>query len=758
MQSMELAPLTLRSALDLLRQAEAERRPLLEHEVYALLAEAGVGVPAHRLVATADDVDAESCDTIAAEQAVVKVVSPEILHKSEVGGVRVCPNTVNEVRRAVAAVLSAARLGAPGARLTGALVTERVRFRGGWGRELLGGFRHDPAFGPVVVLGIGGLDTELLLDALRPERAKLILSAADFDADAVRAALGRTLVGAALLGRIRSAPEPALSEDRVLALVQALGALAVRFAGFAPEAGLGLAELEVNPFVVRDGRLVAIDGLARWHRPAPLPAARRIDRLRHLLAPHSAVVIGASAEAVNPGRVILRNLATGGGIAKQRVWAIHPRAQEIDGCRAFRSARELPEAADLAVVSVPAEHAAQAVLQLVEERRARSVTLIPGGFAETEGGRATEARLRAAIDGAHREPDGGVLVNGGNCLGVISDPGGYSTFFIPPHKLPLRAALARNLAAVSQSGAYLVRLISNLEGVVRPRYAVSFGNQIDVTVSDYLEYLEADAETRVFAVYLEGFQPGDGARFGAAARRITASGRPLLLFKAGRTPAGSAAARSHTAAAVGDYDVCRELVEASGVRVCESLDEFEDLIVAFTLLDGRVARGRRVAVVSNAGFECTVAADALQGLALAALAPETREQLAALVPAGVIDVHNPLDLTPTTNSERFAAAVAAILDDPGVDALVVAGVPATPFLENLEAGPGHDEDVSRASSLPRRLIGLFNAARKPMVFSVDAGERYDAGVRLMRRAGLPCFRRVDRATRALAAVVGAALR
>ena len=106
--------------------------------------------------------------------------------------------------------------------------------------------------------------------------------------------------------------------------------------------------------------------------------------------------------------------------------------------------------------------------------------------------------------------------------------------------------------------------ISNLDRVVELRYAISFGNQMDVTVSDYLAYLEGDPGTRVFAVYLEGFQPGDGERFLEAVRRIVGSGRPVLFYKAGRTREGSAAAASHTASAVGDYEVCEELARAAG--------------------------------------------------------------------------------------------------------------------------------------------------------------------------------------------------
>jgi acyl-CoA synthetase (NDP forming) len=739
--------------------AEAEGRSvLLEHEVYALLAAWGIGVPAHRLVAMAEAVDEPLCSLIASDEAVVKIASRDLPHKSDVGGVVVCRNDPASVRATVARVLDAARAASPSADLAGVLVAERVRFRTGLGREVLGGFRHDPSFGPVVVVGVGGLDTEALLGALRPERARAMRPAAGLSGDEALRMLRGTLVHSALTGRLRTSRGAGLPEERLAALVLALARLAERLAGFDPPGGLGLAELEVNPFVAaEDGRIVALDGLARVHRPAPLPPARRVGELKRLLTPRSAVVIGASAEAMNPGRIILRNLVEGGGVPRRRIWAIHPRAAEIDGCRAFASLAGLPETADLAILSVAADRGADAVVrQIVQERRARSVTLIAGGFGETEGGREAEGRIRAALGESHRAPDGGVLLNGGNCLGIISGPGRYNTFFIPPHKLPVREGPGRGVASVSQSGAYLVSQISNLDRVVQPRYAISFGNQMDVTVSDYLGYLEGDAGSRVFAVYLEGFQAGDGARFLESVRRITASGRPVLLYKAGRTREGGAAAASHTAAAVGDYEVCAELARAAGAVVAESLDQFEDDVTTFGLLDGRTAAGRRVAVLSNAGFECTAAADTLCGMDLAALAAPTRERLATLLPPGIVDVHNPLDATPITPTGKYAAMALAMAEDPGVDVVVVAGVPATPFLDTLARGEGHGEDVEGEGGLATRLAGCFRATRKPMVFSVDSGAFYDPLVQAMRRAGLPTFRRVDRATRSLARFIGLA--
>ncbi len=740
-----------------LASAEAEGRTiLLEHEVYLLLASAGIGVPAHRFVRSTDEVDATLCTGLASDEAVVKVSSPDLLHKSDVGGVIVCRNEPSAARAAVARVLAAARVASPGARLEGALVVERVPFHAGVGRELLAAIRHDPAFGPVLVLGAGGVDTEALLGVLRPERARVMLAAPGLTSEAVLQALRGTLVDTALTGRLRSSRGEGVPEERLGRLALDLARLAERWAGFEPPAGLGLAELEANPVVAAaDGRLLALDGLARLHRPAPLPPARPVAELRRLLTPRSAVVVGASAESVNPGRTILRNLLEGGGVPRDRIWAIHPKAAELDGCRVLRSLADLPEPADLAVVSVAANRGADEVVrEIVEQRRARTITLITGGFGETERGREAETRIRALLAESHRQSDGGVLLNGGNCLGILSGPGGYNTFFVPRYRLPVREGPGQGVASISQSGAYLVTQISNLDQVVQPRYAISFGNQMDVTVSDYLAYLEADPGARVFAVYLEGFQAGDGMPFLAAVRRITASGRPVLFYKAGRTREGGRAAASHTAAAGGDYELCEELARSAGAVVATSLDQLEDDVTTFTLLAGRRATGGRVAVLSNAGFEATAAADSLVGMELASFAAGTCERLAQLLPAGLVEVRNPTDATPVTPTDKYAAIARAMADDPGVDAVVVAGVPATPYLDALARGTVEREELAEAGELATRLAEVFHATRKPVVFSVDSGPLYDPLARAMRRAGLPTFRRVDRATRALDRFIG----
>lgn len=187
-----------------------------------------------------------------------------------------------------------------------------------------------------------------------------------------------------------------------------------------------------------------------------------------------------------------------------------------------------------------------------------------------------------------------------------------------------------------------------------PRYVITIGNQMDLTAGDILAHLADDPEVRVFGVYVEGFMPLDGLRFLEAAARIRASGRRVILYRAGRTAAGASASASHTAAIAGDVTVTRELARAAGVTIADTPSAFDDLLRTFALLDGRPARGHRLGAASNAGSECVTIADHAGPLELVRFGPETVARLGAILePAGitsVVDVHNPLDLTPIANA------------------------------------------------------------------------------------------------------------
>jgi acyl-CoA synthetase (NDP forming) len=727
----------LRAALD--RLAALDAPAAVEPEGFPLLEAAGLACPRFFTISTADDVDDRAVRALSGDRVVVKVASSTLLHRSDVGGVAVVPRERPAIREAVATM--AGRVPAAGPRRF--TVSEFVAHHDGPGGELLASLRWTDEFGPVVTIGPGGIYAEALARHLRPGDDVAVFAAADADRNAIATRLARLPFVRAVTGGLRG-QRPLTTAGALADVVLALAALG-RVATPAP-----LRECEINPLAVTPSGLVALDVLVKTGRAVPLAPPRPLHKLASLLAPRSVAIAGVS-EAMNPGHVILRNLLRE-GFPPEAIRIVKPNAAGIDGCRAVASLADLSPPVDLLVLAVAAKHVAPMLLETVEHQRAESVIVIPGGLEEKAGGASALAPVRAALERARATSWGGPLINGGNCLGVRSLPGRYDTLFIPPHKMPPRPGPISPVALVTQSGAFAVARAGKL-GALNPKYLVTVGNQMDLTVGDYLAWLADDESIRVFGVYVEGFRPADGLQLVRAARRITESGRIVILYRAGRTPAGAAATASHTASMAGDYVATRELAEAAGAVLVESLEAFEDAVRVAAALDARRPRGRRLGAVSNAGFECVAIADALGPLSLAPLSNSTAQRLHALLAAaridGLVDVHNPLDLTPMADDETFAEAVRALLGDPAVDIGLVGCVPLTPALETLPPAAAHAEDAAREGAVASRLVRLWRESDTPWVAVVDAGAQYDPMVGVLESGGVVTFRTADRALRAI---------
>jgi len=732
------------------------RSALLEPEVYAILQDAGLDTPRHVFWAgepgTALPAEVRAfLESTPGDRVVLKIVSPQILHKTEVGGLAFPEREPGAVLAAARRIWEETGRRSPGAERRGLLVSERVpAASGSIASETLLSLKQDPAFGPILVLGLGGVLTEWY-GALSGGASTLVLQPG-----AVRPALelaAQTMPAFSLLFRpSRLHAVPPLDLERTIERLEALGRLAEEW-GRAAAFPFTLEELEVNPMLLTtDGRWVAVDGVGRVTREKTQTTSRPLGKIANLLRPRSCVVLGASAKGMNPGRIILRNLKSSDGVAYGHIYAVHPKEAAIDGIPCVRTLADLPEKVDLAVVSIPAEGARDSIREICEKDLAFSIILIPGGFAET-GKKELEGEIIAALRASRSNPGGGPVLVGGNCLGIVSKRQ-YNTFFLPLYKLPFHDARGDEVAAISQSGAYLVTLASNYDGIIFPRVSVSYGNQMDLTVADFLEYYLEHEPVPVLACYIEGFKPLDGGRFVRLARELRERGTRVIAFKGGKTALGAKAAQSHTASLAGDYAVARSLMSQAGVIVAETLDMFEDFIRIFTMLAGRGQKGggRRLGVISNAGFECATVLDRLYRLELASLSQETQAALRGCLP-DVAHADNPVDATPMATTKQFIAATEAMLADPGVDALIVSPLPATPALDVL--GPDliglHPENMYAPGALAQELLRVFRGTEKPVVVVVDSGRLYDDFVTLLQRNGLPVWRKIDRASRALSA-------
>ena len=195
-----------------------------------------------------------------------------------------------------------------------------------------------------------------------------------------------------------------------------------------------------------------------------------------------------------------------------------------------------------------------------------NLVIITGGFGEVKAGSDLQSRLEQVIKKSRRMRDKGVLVNGPNCLGIISKPGNYDTFFIPPYLFPQGKNQKQTLASISQSGAFLAFQKSKIQDRIIPRYSISFCNQIDSTVSDYIEYLGKDDEVDLYSVVIEGFRKYDGRKFARVCHELSKKGKQILVWKSARTDVGAKAAQSHTAAIAGNYELFRQTV--LNINVC----------------------------------------------------------------------------------------------------------------------------------------------------------------------------------------------
>lgn len=739
------------------------RSALTELEGMEILEAMGLEVPRRILVRGSAEAGREFAGgPFPGAKVVVKVVSDAILHKTEVGGVTIARNSPSDIESAVAAMESRFA----GQAVEGYSINEFVPFEPSIGREIIAGYRLAPDFGPVVSIGFGGIYAEFLAGQFRAGAATLFLSPLTAGKELIGHELSRNALRAILSGGLRGMP-PAIGEG-------ALAALASAFVRAAPIlASAGILEFEVNPFALTgsgaSARLVALDALAKL---GPLPAglavlegrdgegcrianpraeARPLAKIDRLLRPASAAVIGVSEKNVNNGRIILRNLIRNGFDAS-RIYVVKPGAAEIDGCRCVPDVAALPEKVDLFVLVVPAASAPAVLADLVEADKAESIIVIPGGFEEKAGTEAITARMSAALERSRASGAGGPIIVGGNCLGVLSAPGKYNTLFIPEHKLPRRAGAPDPVALISQSGAFAITRLSKHPRLA-PEYVITCGNQMDATVGDFLERLADDESIKVFAVYIEGFKPLDGEKVLRACLRISSSGRTVIVYRAGRSEAGAAASASHTASIAGDYPVTRALFAQAGAIVAESLGDFDDALASFTLLQGKSRGGRRLGALSNAGFECVVFADNLGEFELATLSAETHgrleEAFAKSGIGGIVDVHNPLDLTPMADDECYEECFRAILDDPGVDCGIAGIVPLSAALHSLASGPDFAGDLNREDGIAVRYGRLMAESRKPWVAVVDSGPLYDPLARALDSRGIPTFRSADRALAAL---------
>ena len=406
-----------------------------------------------------------------------------------------------------------------------------------------------------------------------------------------------------------------------------------------------------------------------------------VASLRPYFGARTVAVVGASSRRGTIGGELFRNILEGeyAGAA----YPVNRSGEPVAAVRGYASISEIPDPVELAVVCVPAAAVLDAVKSALDAG-VKAVCVISAGFAEigAEGVELQQALL--AMIRAH-----GARLLGPNCLGISSAAVRLNATFAS------RSAPPGNIGFSSQSGALGLALLEACEsrGLGLSAF-VSIGNKADVSSNDLLEWWEDDPTTDVVLLYLESF--GNPRRFGTLARRVARS-KPILAVKSGTTGAGARAASSHTAALAGSEAAVDALFRQAGVIRAGSLEELID--VAALLSTQPLPRGRRVAIVTNAGGLGILCADACDaaGLELRSLGDETVRQLQAILPAEA-SVANPVDMLGSASDDSYRAAVPLLLADPAIDAVIALFVPAVSATADAvaeaiaEASAAHDGD------------------------------------------------------------------
>ena len=765
------------------RAAGEERFQLFEHETYELLSSLGSeSVPEYLLFARTHRLTSDMLVSFLGEKVVIKVVSPDVVHKSDVGGVKVVPKLAGKVRsesrRMVDTVsrrfagyledhpdpdlshyrgLSGRELqDAVNRRIQGVLVTQYLPpDSDALGNELLVSLRWTREFGMVITAGLGGTDTELYAERFRLGQAVISASTAHVTGEEFFDLFGKTIAYQKLSGQTRG-QERLVSDEQLMECFGAFIAVGNYFSPMNPDAPFVIEELEVNPFALVDYEMVPLDGLCKFSLPFSPTVSRGIERIGSLLHPSSMAILGVSAVKMNFGRNILRNVLKA-GFPKDNIFVVSPKADQIDGVACVGDLSDLT-GVDLLVVAVAAGQVPDIIDEIIDHDRARSVILIPGGLGETEDSKERAARVLDKIRTAHGRSGGGPVFLGSNCLGMISRPGKLDTFFTPEVCAPKRTGQPPGpVALVSQSGAFaLVRMTNLVTG--DPAYNITVGNQMDLTIGDFISWLAHAPDIGIICVYAEGFRDLDGLHACRGIRAAVTQGKEVIVYKAGRTPEGKKATSGHTASVAGDYMVCTACLDQAGALVADSLEEFDGLMNLAAWLHNKEISGFRVGALSPAGFESVGIADSLESrdslLELPEFGEETRKALAGLFDrAGLtdfMDIKNPLDLTPAAPDRVYTGSIEAMLADGNIDAVVTSLGSLAPATRDTPAPDSPEGCVTAPDGLVALLPELAARYTKPLVVFNDAGRAHDPINARLEAAGVPVFPSCSRAMSLLA--------
>ncbi len=700
----------------IIETARGENRSALsEIESKALLDACGIPTTMPRGAASATQAAAIAKQT--GFPVALKVLSPDVTHKSDVGGVVLGLTSQAQVEAAFKLIKNSLAQKAPSARFEGVAVQTMAKP----GIEMLAGITHDPAFGSMLMAGLGGVMVEVLRD--------VVMRPAPIDAKAGREMV-EELKGAAILRGLRGAP-PA-DVDAFVDLLVKLGQLAA--------ARPDIREMDLNPVLVYPQGVMAVDARVALNETTanatPVSGDRAVARRRNLeqaMSPRTIVVIGDKKAG---GYIWLRAQSN----FKGKLYSVQIDPNEIPnieqmGITNYLNLAEVPGPVDLAITAVP-RPVAPIILKNCLDTGVRGVQFFTSGFSET--GEELGIKLEKQLKAMAEESD--IALVGPNCMGLYNPAAGVCNFPGQP------TGEAGDVCFISQSGTHMVNMA--FQGPMRGikiNKGASIGNAIVLDPADYLEMMAEDAGTRAIGMYVEGIR--DGRRFLDVLERTTAR-IPVVIWKGGVTEAGARATFSHTASLATPGAVWKAVVRAGGAVEVRSWDALLDALAMFSR--SLPIKGRRVGLVAMTGGQSVFITDTFAGagMEVPALSQSSYDEFKTFFNIIGGSYRNPLDAAGTIMGpqEGNLVRILNILDrDPVLDLIV------------LEVGTGtaaarwakHENDVI---SILDKLAEFNQRTTKPFSLIMHHAHMEDVVSRARKMAverGLLVFESFERAAQTL---------
>ncbi|HOI12307.1 MAG TPA: acetate--CoA ligase family protein [Methanoculleus sp.] len=663
------------------------KRMLSEFESYDLLKQYGVPVPEHAIVK--NPAEAGKVAEKIGFPVVMKIHSPQIVHKSDAGGVIVSISSKQAAEEAFTKIVANAKAYNPEAEIKGVIVEQQAAP----GLELIIGGKTDPAFGKVLTFGMGGTLVELMKD--------VTLRILPITEETIRQMI-KEIHGYPIIQGYRGT-KPRDEET----LVQVMWAINCFFAE-----NTNVVEFDINPVRLYESGACIVDARIFVDEEAAEKVAKERPFVPiEYFTPRSIAVIGASSEPKKMGYAIMHNLLHFPG----QLYPVNNKRPEVQGLKAYASILDIPNPVDMAVITVPAKHV-PSVIEECGQKGVAMVVIITAGFKETgEGGKALEDRILQIAKGY------GTRIIGPNCLGLIIPPKGIDTTYV--HESPKPG----NIAFISQSGAIVNTVVDwSIAQDIGFSVVVSVGNQADLNFIDYLRFVERDPKTKGIILYIEEIQ--DGKTFMKVVSEVSKT-KPVVAIKSGSSAKGQAAASSHTGSLSGSYDVYMEAFRESGVIPVHTLTGTFQVAEMLSSPKG-YPRGKRAVVITNAGGFAVLSSDYAEryGIDLISLPPKVLKELNDLLP-DFWNKNNPIDLLGDANEKRFEQVFSVLAKYQDCwDIAFVVGFP------NLVIG---------SEQLANQIIRFSEKTENMIVATLLGGDSMERGRKILKENGIPLFEELD---------------